>query len=47
MLLFVLEEFVGNGVLCDQMDSFIVDGWVDVFMFKFMSKEDMDIFQFS
>lgn len=44
---FALEEFVGNGVLRDQMDSFIADGWADVPTLKFMSKEDMDTLQLS
>jgi hypothetical protein len=44
---FVLEEFVGNGVLKDQIDSLMADGWNDVPTLKIMSKDDMDTLQLS
>ena len=44
---FVLEDFVGNGVLKDQIDSLMVDGWNDVPTLKMMSKGDMDTLQLS
>lgn len=47
MASFVLEEFVGNGVLRDQMDSLTADGWSDVPTLKIMSKDGMDTLQLS
>lgn len=44
---FALEDFVGNGVLRDQMDTLMADGWEDVPTLKMMSKEDMDTLQLS
>jgi hypothetical protein len=44
---FALEDFVGNGVLRDQMGALQADGWDDVPTLKMMSKEDMDTMQLS
>ena len=44
---FALEEFVGNGVLRDQMDALQADGWDDVPTLKMMTREDMDTLQLS
>lgn len=44
---FALEDFVGNGVLHDQMDRLMADGWDDVPTLKMMTKEDMDTLQLS
>lgn len=44
---FALEDFVGNGVLRDQMESLMADGWDDVPTLKVMSREDMDLLQLS
>ena len=44
---FALEDFVGNGVLRDQMDALEADGWDDVPTLKMMTKEDMDTLQLS
>jgi hypothetical protein len=42
-----LEDFVGNGVLRDQMDALVADGWDDVPTLKMMTTEDMEILQLS
>lgn len=38
---------MGNGVLRDQMESLMADGWDDVPTLKVMSREDMDLLQLS
>jgi len=38
---------VGNGVLHDQMDRLMADGWDDVPTLKMMTKDDMDTLQLS
>ena len=40
---FAVEEFVGNGVLLQQLDNLIADGWADVPTLKVMNKEDMEL----
>ncbi|XP_024375270.1 uncharacterized protein [Physcomitrium patens] len=44
---FALEDFVGDGVLRDQIESLMADGWDDVPTLKVMSKEDMNTLQLS
>jgi hypothetical protein len=47
MASFLLEDFVGNGVLRDQMDGLVADGWDDVPTLKMMTAEDMETLQLS
>ena len=47
MASFLLEDFVGNGVLRDQMDGLVADGWDDVPTLKMMTPEDMETLQLS
>jgi hypothetical protein len=42
---YLLEDFVGNGVLKDQIDMLLADGWDDVPTLKMMTPEDMDLLQ--
>ncbi len=43
MASFLIEDFVGNGVLKDQIDVLSADGWDDVPTLKMMTPEDMDL----
>lgn len=45
MASYLLEDFVGNGVLKDQVDVLSADGWDDVPTLKMMTPEDMDLLQ--
>jgi hypothetical protein len=47
MASYLLEDFVGNGVLKDQVDMLLADGWDDVPTLKMMTPEDMDLLQLS
>lgn len=46
MVLYLLDEFLGVGVLKDMGSNFVEDGWDDVFMLKIICVDDMDVFNF-